>query len=603
VLALVIGACLALPAAAGAQVLRVGTWHKVVGQFTTVPGAVRAAKPGDQILVAPGDYKTAPSQITTPSGHDEFPAAVLIAKPRLLLRGMNRAGTVIDGTKPGSAQCSNREADQNFGLPGSGGDGPSGSNGIMVYKAANVSVENLTACNFLGGSGEAGNEIWWNGGADSAQIGGYGFYGSFLSTTSSFYKDETSAAEYGVFSSNWDGGTWDQIYASNFNDSGFYIGACQSQCNQTLDHGWSQYNALGYSGTNSGGYLVIENSQFDNNEDGFDTNTQNADLPTPQDGRCPNGGTSPITHTHSCWVFMNNYVHDNNNPNVPRAGSAAAGPVGTGMSVSGGNNDTIMNNRFVNNDAWGFILVPYPDSTTQPCYGGTQTGAVCLFDEHGDAVLNNTFSHNGGYGNATNGDIGFANTEPGPTNCFSGNSDPAGLTTSPPALETTYPTCNGQTVPPNTNPAFVQQVACDSQAISFGALTGGQTCPPVGSHYPRHGPGQRMPGLPALPTMPHVCSSISTDPWCSGQVIRSSRCAAARPRMTLNLAVRERFRSYSVRIGKGKTRTHRAKGRRARVRVNLRRLHHRYIRVRYTERLRVGKHRERAFFTRVYHRC
>jgi hypothetical protein len=31
-----------------------------------------------------------------------------------------------------------------------------------VWKAANVSIENLTACNFLGGSREAGNEIWWN---------------------------------------------------------------------------------------------------------------------------------------------------------------------------------------------------------------------------------------------------------------------------------------------------------------------------------------------------------------------------------------------------------------------------------------------------------
>ena len=78
------------------------------------------------------------------------------------------------------------------------------------------------------------------------------------------------------------------------------------------------------------------NSQFDNNEDGFDTNSQNGDNPPPQNGACPNDGISPITHTHSCWVFMDNYVADNNNPDVPTAGSAAAGPVGTGMSLSGG---------------------------------------------------------------------------------------------------------------------------------------------------------------------------------------------------------------------------------------------------------------------------
>ena len=41
------------------------------------------------------------------------------------------------------------------------------------------------------------------------------------------------------------------------------------------------------------------------------------------------------------------------------------------MSVSGGRNDTIMNNRFVNNKAWGIIFVPYLDSGT-PCTGGTR---------------------------------------------------------------------------------------------------------------------------------------------------------------------------------------------------------------------------------------
>ncbi len=87
-----------------------------------------------------------------------------------------------------------------------------------------------------------------------------------------------------------------------------------------------EFNALGYSGSNSGGKLVVENSEFDNNEDGFDTNSQNGDNPPPQNGACPNGGISPITHTHSCWVFMDNYVHDNNNPNIPAAGRGRGGP-------------------------------------------------------------------------------------------------------------------------------------------------------------------------------------------------------------------------------------------------------------------------------------
>src|SRR5260370_6853377 len=108
--------------------------------------------------------------------------------------------------------------------------------------------------------------------------------------------------------------------------------------------------------------MVSRNSQSDNTEDGFSTNSQNGDTPPPQDGACPGGGTSPITHTHSCWVFMNNYVHDNNNPDVPTAGSAAAGPVGTGMTISGGRFDTVMHNRFERNNAWGIAFVPYPAS-------------------------------------------------------------------------------------------------------------------------------------------------------------------------------------------------------------------------------------------------
>ena len=87
----------------------------------------------------------------------------------------------------------------------------------------------------------------------------------------------------------------------------------------TIDHAWMEYNALGYSGTNSGGRIVIEHSQFDNNQDGFDTNTQiNGDPPAPQNGACPRNGISTITHTHSCWVFIHNYVHDNNNATCPR---------------------------------------------------------------------------------------------------------------------------------------------------------------------------------------------------------------------------------------------------------------------------------------------
>jgi hypothetical protein len=505
---------------ASARVLRVGSYHAIKGQYSSIQAAVRAAKPGDWILIGGGDYKTKPSSIRTPRGAPDFPAGLLITQGGLHIRGMNRNTVIVDGTKPGSGVCSRSASAQNFGLRGGGSEygyarparAASGVNGVMVWKAPNVSIENLTVCNFLGGSRDAGNGIWWNGGANSGQVGGHGFSGAYLTATSTFFQNEATVATYGIYSSNWTGGTWDQTYASNFNDSGYYIGACGQICDQTISHAWGEYNALGYSGSNSGGQLVVETSQFDNNEDGFVTNSLNGDNPPPQDGSCPHGGTSPITHTHSCWVFMHNYVHDNNNPNVPSAGSAAAGPVGTGMTVAGGRNDTIMDNRFVNNDAWGLALVPYTDNGS-PCPGGTAdsplTGnGTCLWDDYGNAVVDNTFSHNGGYGNPTNGDFEQLNLEVHPDSCFSGNTDSGGsLNAAALALQQSYP-CPETNAGTNLNLGFLNEVLCDSRV----------SLPPFGcqpsDHYPRRSQVIMHPLPKGLRTMPHPCQGVPSNPWC-----------------------------------------------------------------------------------------
>jgi hypothetical protein len=571
-----------------ANVFAVGSFHGVPGNVSsaglpsvaTIQAAVDEAESWAEehhcgharcdtyVLLGPGDYKTVPTAIApAPPGQD--PAGVLIDADNVWLVGMDRNSVVVDGTKAGPP-CSDETKDQVFGPA----DAPSeGLNGIMIYKASGTWVENLTVCNFLngtGGDGGAGNQIWWNGGANSGlvfQDEGGGYHGEYLTATSTYYPGanpdtgmsrdlaasaEDVAASYGIFSSNWDGGSWDQDYASNFNDSGFYIGACQNECNQTVDHAWAEYNALGYSGSNSGGILLIEHSVFDHNEDGFDTNSQNGDNPPPQNGACPPGEKPPVAGAETCWVFYKNVSSDNNDPNVPTYGSAAAAPVGTGISIAGGRNDTVLDSTFSGNGAWGTILVPYPDSGP-PCSGGTQvlpgspstplSEEVCLFDEYGDAVIGNHYEDNGFFGNSTNGDIAATNLEPGPTDCFSGNSDPKGLTTSPPDAEVLYPECSGATVPPDLDPMFLDEVACDSgSAISVaGPVTGNDFCLP-GSSYPRqsevvmhplpgatpgHYGGERVPALEnpestSLPTMPDLCSQLlhhgmGENPWCPGR--------------------------------------------------------------------------------------
>jgi hypothetical protein len=612
-----------------ADVFAVGTFNHVPGNVTTTENVAAIQKAVDEaeawtdrhscgtpaapcdtfVLLAPGDYKTLANAIEAPPpGQD--PAAVLINTDNVWLVGMNRNSVVIDGTKSGPA-CSTAPADQVYGPstyaagpytsenPFQASDGYAGLNGVMVWRAGGTWVENLTACNFLdgsGGDGGSGNEIWWNGGAGTGKLyydNQGGFVGAYMTATTTFYapsgknsydpdpsavnNPEESAATYGIFSNNWaalgndPAGKWVHTYASNFNDSGYYIGACQHQCNQTVDDAWAEYNALGYSGSNSGGYLLVENSQFDNNEDGFDTNSQDGDNPPPQDGACPKGTNPPVLtdpqshqvfHPTTCWVFFHNESHDNNDPNVPTYGSAAAGPVGTGLSLSGGRNDTVVDNYFANNDAYGNILVPYPNSGP-PCTGGTyltpnlpgplsSLSQFCWFDESGDAVLDNIYWHNGSFGNPTNGDIGATNLLLGPTDCFSGNKDARGLTTSPPLAETLYPTCNGETALPDLNVPFTDEVLCDSGIDLAGPVSGESVCPPTIAglfpNYPRQttvimhplpgvlkargdygaAPGSSAwtdalqdPQATTLPTKPNLCASLvkdgmGTNPWCPG---------------------------------------------------------------------------------------
>jgi hypothetical protein len=617
-------AFLLLAPAAGAQVLRVGTYQGIPGQYATIQAAVDAASPHDWILVGPGDYKTTTTRTLTGSG-ESYPAAVVIQTPNVTLRGMDRNKVVVDGTKPGTPLCSSAPADQNYG--DSTTSGTAGLNGVMVYKAGDVSIENMTACNFLtgpggssgnaGGSGTAyiaGNEFWWNGGYDSATVSGYGFYGSYLTATSTFYDSslppaqaEATAAQYGIFSSNWSGGTWEHTYASNMNDSAYYIGSCQRLCDQTINDAHAEFSALGYSGSNSGGSIVVQNSEFDNNEDGFDTNSQNGDNPPPQNGACPNGANSPITHTHSCWVFMNNYVHDNNNPNVPTAGEAAAGPVGTGMSLTGARNDTVMNNTFANNGAWGTILLPYPDNGA-PCTGGQPNNVIlgpgsCLYEEWGNALIDNKYVHDGFFGNPTNGPFDQVNLNGGESsNCYIGNTmDGGALTGDAAALQAANPTCGSTSVLPNLNLAFFLESACDSEIMFLAGLS--VPCLPTDT-YPRRTQVIMHPLPTNLATMPSPCAGVPANPWCRGHVETVTRCvASARVRVSLTVAQRERLVSVSVRVGKGKTVTVKARGRSARVTVTLGGRTARPLRVGFVERIKVGRHRETITFTLIYRRC
>jgi hypothetical protein len=489
---------------AAARVLRVGTFHGIPGRYTSIQAAINAAKPGDWILVAPGDYREQGIK-----GASE-PAGVLIRTPRLHLRGMNRNSVIVDGTKDGARPCSSRRRDQKLTA--------SGRDGVEAFKESGVYIENLTVCNFLTSpAGHEGNEIWWNGGDGSGKVGMSSWGGNYITATSSYSNGvKPPFGDYGIFVSNARGpGVVDHSYASNMGDAAYYVGACPD-CNAVITHAHAQYSSLGYSGTNSGGHLILKNSEFDHNKSGPTTNSQNNDdAPSPQSGLCPHGGRGPLGNG-VCEIWRDNLIHDNNNPNVPGNGVGGVSgliPVGTGLVLGGSEHVDVFHNRIFNNGAWGVVVADFPDQEQPPpiahCQGGTYLtpppapNPLCYYQAFGNVVSSNSFHSNGSFGNPTNGDIALVAQPHNPGNCFSGNTDPRGLTSAPPAIQSPpYNPCgqaNG-----NLDAAAVAQLAC---ALRLGS------CPP-GTRHP--GPARtfklRMP--PRQPTMPNPCAGVPANPWC-----------------------------------------------------------------------------------------
>ena len=571
------------------KALLVGPAGTPGAQYTSIQVAVDAAAPGDWVLVAPGVYHE------KGSNDPEHPAGVIIKKPNIHLRGMNRNTVIVDGTNvvagnaspttmpAGSAACPSDDAHQDNG-PLDSNMNPRGRNGILVlgrdsaghkFLADGSYIENLSVCNFINTGGN-GNEIWWNGGDGTGEIGMHSFWGDYLTATSTYYKDPShGTGSYGIFTSNEDGpGVIDHSYASNMQDSGYYIGACPN-CNAILRNSRGSSNADGFSGTNAGGNLVIQDNQFDHGRTGLTSNAQNNDdKPPPQKGQCPTG-VIPAAGAAGCTYWIGNHVHHNNNPNTPGSGLTAVSAIGSGMEMVATQHNTLLNNIVDHQGSWGIMTFDFPDpETTANCNEGTYlppiSPQVCLWQSLGNIVANNQFSNNGYYGNVSNGDIAdeamYASTAAHPTaaldpNCFHDNHDAGGLTGYPdtPPLESL---CGPGTLATTVQKGILAaQLVCATGADSLftnGAVT--TPCPnpedpSLRPQYPQHdgvcgtevSPGILTPagdtrnGVCLLPlstslnqtTMPDPCAGTPPNAYCGTAVVtdtslpNSSRAAAA----------------------------------------------------------------------------
>jgi hypothetical protein len=318
-------------------------------------------------------------------------------------------------------------------------------------------------------------------------------------------------------------------------DSGYYFGACPD-CHSTITHGHAENNDLGYSGSNSGGHLTIERSEFDNNEEGVATQSQNNDdAPSPQDGECPKGASNPkapagAQRTDVCWVMTHNKLVNNNNGATPTSGGAP-GLVGTGMTIAGGRHDLVIDNTFSGNKAWGIALLPYPATETPPpqvteedrCRGGIGSGSgetyVCYYDDYASEIAGNTFADNGGFGNPTNGDIGEVSNPQTDGNCWHDNVESGGGTPSsyPPAIQSTHGTCGQPNSGEPVTSVFGAEATCDSQLLT--------ECPELpGSTYPRSSEVKLMP-LPAQRSLRNPCTGVPANPWCGTAATTARRVA------------------------------------------------------------------------------
>ena len=445
--AVAIAGALVLASSAAARVLIVTRHHATYPHYSSIQAAVAAAKAGDWILIAPGVY------------HGQ----VVVRKPDLHIRGMDRNTVILDGR-------------HHVG------------NGIEVL-ASGVWIENLTVRNFDRRSRDDfanGNEIWWNGAAHPGQIGIHGWWGQYLTT-----YDTGLLGGYGLFTGSSVDGWFKHVYGSGFNDSGLYIGACRD-CHALVRYAVMEHNGLGYSGSNSGGHLIIENSTFSHNSVGLAPNSDAlGDPPPPQDGACDSGSNRSVTPSFAstaisrCTIIRDNVIADNGDLGAPADGDVLASPWGIGVELPGDYADLIEHNTISGNPNFGLLAFEYPDPfppTPQSIY----------FQLSGNRISDNTFSDDGTEPGGA--DIGLAGglfgSQTSVNNCLSGN---VFTTSIPQGVEGTWGCQNAQT--PNPGGALLAEL------LELQGQSGSRQSRPE-------------PAPPRQPTMPHPCRGVPRNALC-----------------------------------------------------------------------------------------
>jgi hypothetical protein len=362
--------------------------------YPTIQQAVDASLPGQIISVAPGIYRES--------------VRVSKAHAGVTIRGRDRNQVILEG-----------DYQRPYGIE---------------IEADQVVVENLTARHYVG------NGFYWDGGDDvNHPLSGY--RGSYLTA----YDN----GDYGIYASNAQDGQFDHSYAAGNPNAGFYIGQCYP-CNAVIDQVVSEWNGLGYSGTNAGGNLILRDSVWRNNLAGIVPNSLDIEQRPPE---------------HQT-IIIDNQVYQNNNDQAPTR--AEEYPlIGTGISLPGGVGNVVYHNQIRDQRTFGILVLSSLDTH--------------LWVPSDNRILGNTITNSG------EADLALA-APSGQGNCFSKN-----------AVTSTLPVL------------LQQQYACDSPLVPF---QGGDTATTflllARDLYAREGfhsasfPDQMVPLPPGQPDMPNV---------------------------------------------------------------------------------------------------
>jgi plastocyanin len=253
----------------------------------TIQDAVDHARPGGMVLIGPGVYEE----------------SVTVTTPYLTIRGTDRNRTIIDG-------------------------GFERANGIQVFEADGVAIENLTSRDNLA------NGISWS--------GVHGYWGRYLTA----YEN----GETGIVADDSDDGQFDHSYASGSPDAGFSVGQCDP-CHAVVTDVVSTGNAAGFSGTNAADVAIV-NSEWTGNLSGIVPNTLDSEEDPPQ---------------HDLLI-AGNYVHDNDALDAPTEATRYPS-YGMGVVVAGSVDDVVTGNLIEDQATYGIAVLPMLDRNLWPSAG------------------------------------------------------------------------------------------------------------------------------------------------------------------------------------------------------------------------------------------